>query len=290
MLQRLELQVDGTQRYYLLHVPAGEPASAEGRWPVVLAFHGGGSTPLDMARFCGLMDTAARHRFAVVFPAGSGPSPEYLTWNAGICCGHASRREVDDVAFAQAVLDDLPRRLLVDASRVYATGMSNGGMLCYRLAAALPERIAAIAPVAGTLAFDPVPLTRPVPVLHFHGTDDAFVAYEGGPGTRSLRQVEFRSSRDSLITWTRACGLPGVEPEYEPIAIDSPLSNDRCLAVRRAVFGRIDECDAIMEVCIDGGGHTWPGQAPPLCFLGKTLLSLPANEWIWEFFGRFRTA
>ena len=84
MLERVELGGQDTGRYYYAHVPQGEAL------PLVLAFHGGGSTPLDMARFCHLVELAQHHRFAVVFPSGSGPSPEYLTWNAGICCGHAS--------------------------------------------------------------------------------------------------------------------------------------------------------------------------------------------------------
>ena len=73
-----------------------------------------------------------------------------LTWNGGNCCGYASENNVDDVGFTRAVLDDLAKVANVDAKRVFATGMSNGGILCYRLASEFSDRIAAIAPVCGT--------------------------------------------------------------------------------------------------------------------------------------------
>ena len=77
------------------------------------------------------------------------------------------------------LLDDLATVVNVDPRRVYATGMSNGAMMCYRLAAELSDRIAAIAPVAGTMAIETCRPRRPVSVLHFHGTKDTLVLFEG---------------------------------------------------------------------------------------------------------------
>lgn len=281
MLQRVELEVEDAGRHFYAQMPADPNA------PLVLAFHGGGSTPLDMARFCRLADLAERKGFAIVFPSGSGPSPEYLTWNAGICCGHASRREVDDVGFIDRLLDHLLKRYAIDPSRVYATGMSNGGMFCYRLAAAMPHRIAAIAPVAGCLGFNPAPLPRVVPVLHIHGTEDHFVPYEGGGGARSLRRIEFPSVSESLANWAAACGLQVGEPQYQNIPQDHTLTNDEPLFAQQAVYASDKAADYVVEIRVVGGGHTWPGEAPLWCFLGPTLLGLPAGEMIWEFFEPF---
>lgn len=281
MLERIELDGDDAGRYYYAYVPQGEAL------PLVLAFHGGGSTPLDMARFCHLAEVAQRHQFAVVFPSGSGPSPEYLTWNAGICCGHASRRDVDDVGFAGRLLEHLIARYPLDTARVYATGMSNGGMFAYRLAAELPTRIAAIAPVAGCLGVDPARLPRVVPVLHVHGTLDQFVPYTGGGGARSLRQVDFRSVRESLTRWSQTCGLAALDPQYVELPHGERLWGDADLSAHRAVYARSEGMDQVVEIRITGGGHTWPGEAPPWCFLGPTLLGLPAGELIWQFFQPF---
>src|SRR5690606_21164450 len=103
-LTRYEIAISGTSRHAFYHLPGGAPP--DNGWPLVIALHGGGSTPRGMLHFTRLIDAADRHRFAVLFPAGSGPSPEFLTWNAGRCCGHAARRQVDDVGFLDALLDD----------------------------------------------------------------------------------------------------------------------------------------------------------------------------------------
>jgi polyhydroxybutyrate depolymerase len=141
------LQVDGRERSYLVHVPA--KYGGKQPTPVVLAFHGGGSNAEQMVRFCGLNEKADKEGFLAVYPSGTGRFERMLTWNAGNCCGYAMQNKVDDVAFTRALLDDLAEVANVDPKRVYATGMSNGAIMCYRLASQLSDRIAAIAPVAG---------------------------------------------------------------------------------------------------------------------------------------------
>ncbi len=141
------LQVGGRERSYLVHIPAkygGKQPS-----PVVLISHGAGTNAPMMVRFCGLNKKADEAGFVAVYPNGTGTAGLFLTWNAGNCCGYAMQNKVDDVAFTRALLDDLAEVANVDPKRVYATGMSNGAIMCYRLALQLSDRIAAIAPVAG---------------------------------------------------------------------------------------------------------------------------------------------
>ena len=156
-------------------------------------FHGGGTNAKTMVRFCGLNETADRDGFLAVYPNGSGRNPNLLTWNAGNCCAYAMRQNVDDVGFVGALLDDLSGFANVDPKRVFATGMSNGGMLAYRLASELSQRIASIASVSGPMGTDACRPTRPVSVLHFHGTSDEFAPYAGGRGPKSFIQSVFRS-------------------------------------------------------------------------------------------------
>ena len=144
------LSIGGRERSYLVHVPPSYDGTRA--VPVVLALHGGATDAAVMVRFCGLNTKADQAGFLAVYPNGTGEARKLLTWNAGDCCGYATRHKVDDVAFVDAMLDDLAAAARMDPRRVFATGMSNGAMMCYRLAAELSQRIAAIAPVAGTMA------------------------------------------------------------------------------------------------------------------------------------------
>ncbi len=172
------LEVDGRNRAYLVHVPPQYDPAAP--MPMVLAFHGGGGNANNMVAFSGLNEKADQAGFIVVYPEGSGRLPRMLTFNAGNCCGKAAESKIDDVAFTRLVLDDLERIANVDRWRVFATGMSNGAMMCYRLAAELSNRIAAIAPVAGPMGTKDCQPVRAVSVMHFHGDADEFAPFKGG--------------------------------------------------------------------------------------------------------------
>ena len=121
--------------------------------------------------------------FIAVHPKGGGN-----TWNAGLCCGEAMTAKVDDVGFVAAMLDELEARFCVDTDRVFACRLSNGGFISHRLACELSERIAAIAPVAGTNVTSPCAPSQPVSVIHFHGTADTLVPYNGFAGGFASRR------------------------------------------------------------------------------------------------------
>jgi polyhydroxybutyrate depolymerase len=174
------IEVDKRSRTCLVHVPPKyDPKKPT---PVVLAFHGGGSNAEQMIKFCGLNETADKHGFIVVYPSGTGRLEKLLTFNGGNCCGYAMTNRVDDVACTRALLDDLAKVVNVDPKRVYATGMSNGAIMSYRLASELSDRIAAIAPVGGPMGTETCSPKRPVSVIHFHGKDDEFAPFKGGKG------------------------------------------------------------------------------------------------------------
>jgi polyhydroxybutyrate depolymerase len=174
-------------RSYLVHVPPQyDPQKPT---PVVLVLHGAGTNGSITVWFTGMSKKADEAGFIAVYPNGTGLAGLMLTWNAGGVRGRTDGKP-DDVAFIAKVLDDLATVANVDPKRVYATGMSNGGMMCYRLAAELSDRIAAVAPVAGTMAIDTYNPRRPVPVMHFHGTADKMVPF-GGPSGRTPKFLGF---------------------------------------------------------------------------------------------------
>lgn len=273
------LTVDGRSRSYLVHVP---PQYLPDRpVPVVLAFHGGGSNADQMVRFCGLNEKADQEGFVVVYPNGTGRTDRILTWNGGNCCGYAMLNAVDDVGFVRALLDDLGKVLHVDHKRVFATGMSNGAIMAYRLASELSDRIAAIAPVAGPMGTARCNPKRPVPVIHFHGTDDQYAPFQGGKGAKSVSQTRFYSVEHSIRAWVRANGCPET-----PVVVELPDKADDAMRVRRKTYGPGKEGAEVVLIEIENGGHTWPGREPLLARLGKSTKDISANDLMWEFFAR----
>jgi polyhydroxybutyrate depolymerase len=269
---RRPLEFAGKSRPYVVHVPEGmDPA---GRWPVVLALHGFAMPATLMPRFSGLSATADARRFVVAYPVGTGVP---VRWNAFTDAEGAA----DDVGYIRAVLDDLEGFLPVDRRRVYATGMSNGGMMCYRLASELSDRIAAVAPVAGTMPPRPAKPGRAVPLLHVHGTEDEIVPY-GGPKRPVGGGFAFGSVEESARAWVEANGCP---TEGASEALPDADAGDGCTVVRvRYGPGRVGSEVVVYKVV--GGGHTWPGREPPGKFLGRSTRDVDGGELIWEFFER----
>ncbi|MCA9117610.1 MAG: prolyl oligopeptidase family serine peptidase [Planctomycetaceae bacterium] len=283
-----ELQVEGETRSYLVHVPpeSVSPALPPGDsrkqqrtgWPVVLVFHGGHGNARMMQRFCGMNETADRSGFVAVYPNGTG-NGRGLSFHAGLG-GLLFRNKPDDVVFVEALLADLSRSIHIDSRRVYATGMSNGGMMSYHLARSLPERIAAIAPVAGTMPPDDRPLKRPVPLMHFHGTEDRLVPWDG-PNNRTARYLRFLPVDETVGRWRK-----------DNLTVDQlveqklPDTDGDGRHVYRTEWAAGENGAPVILYRIDGGGHTWPGRAPRLRLLGDSTLDIPANELIWQFFSQ----
>jgi len=267
------LMLGEQKRTYLVHIPKSyDPKTPT---PVVLALHGAAMNGLMMAQFSGLNKKSDKEGFIVVYPSGTGTEP-FLTWNSGGLPKRMVETKADDVTFIGKVLDDLGTVVSVDSKRVYACGMSNGGMMCYRLAAELSDRIAAIAPVAGTVAIEESKPKRPVSVIHFHGSKDAIVPFEIPKATTALTKM--KGVEDSIQTWVKIDGCE-VKPKEEILSKEGDETK-----VTRKNYGGGKEKTEVVLVVVDGGGHTWPGQPSPLGFLGKSAKNVSANDLMWEFF------
>lgn len=277
--QSLELhsvQTAQGRRWYRVYVPSGYDPQAPA--PAVLAYHGGGGNAEGQARASNLCATAERYTFLAVFPEGTGllggpPFFRLQTWNGGDCCGWAMNRNVDDVGFTRAMLDDMAQKWNVDPGWVFATGLSNGAILCYRLAAELSDRIVAIAPVAGARAIDTAP-PRPVPIIAFHGRLDCNVPWQGGRGC-GISGTVFLSQRASLAPWVAVnqAVLPGGPAEI------------RGAAVRYEANSSTTGAD-IHFWWLRDGGHSWPGHDPYWDPNESTNYDIDANEEMWLFFSR----
>lgn len=271
------LSIGEQRRSYHFHVPKlydhKKPVA------VVLALHGVFMDGLMMAGFSGLNETSDQMGFLVVYPDGAGFGL-FRMWNAGGLKGTMSEGRADDVTFIRKLLDDLGSVINVDAKRVFATGMSNGGMMCYRLAAQLSDRIAAIAPVAGTMAIENAKPERSVSVIHFHGTADDTVPF-GGSKTETTKFLSFRSVEESIRIWCRINQCPKT-----PTITTFPGKRKDGTAVTQKTYGPGKDEAEVVLIEVRGGGHTWPGRQPLLGFLGKSTAHVSANDLIWEFFQR----
>ena len=272
------LMMGEKERTYLVHVPKDYDLKKPA--PVVLALHGAAMDGSMMVWFSGLNKKSDESGFVVVYPSGSGVGP-FRTWNAGGFSGKMAEGKADDVAFIGTLLDELGTVVKVDKKRVYACGMSNGGMMCYRLAAELSDRIAAIAPVAGTIAIEESKPQRPVPVIHFHGSKDNIVPFEMTKG-KSPSFMKLKGVEDSIQTWVKLNGCEE-KPKSDTISKDGDE-----IKVTRRCYGNGNDGSEVVLVVIEEGGHTWPGEQPPVGFIGKSAKNISANDLMWEFFQKHK--
>lgn len=257
------IESGGLTRTFRVHVPDSYDPTVP--MPVVLNFHGYSSNASQQELLSGMLDEADAQGFIAVHPQGTGATP---SWNAGVCCGEAIDNLVDDVQFVSDMLDALESSLCVDTERVFSTGMSNGGFMSHRLGCELSSRITAIAPVAGVMGMVSCEPGRPVPVMHFHGTLDSLVPYEGNA----------------------AAGMPSVETTVADWAARNGCADTTTEVYREADSHceAFDDCPAggdVVVCTVEGGGHTWPGGLP-VPALGHTTSALSATAEMWKFFTR----
>lgn len=277
------LTYGGRQRSYKAHVPSSYRKNQ--MTPVILNFHGGGANA-DNAINSSLMNVKSNQAgFIAIYPQGTGPTVAGKlvgTWNAGRCCGYAKEQQVDDVGFTSALLDDLATKFNINAKAIYATGLSNGALMSYRLACELSNRIAAVAPIAAQDAFDDCRPSRPVSVIHFHGTADPAAPYQGGHcGGRTANDPGWECSSvvNYLAEWR------GIDGCTDAPAITYQNGDAVCSTSRQCRQGT-----AVTLCTINGGGHTWPGGAyyPDTAWWRQTVGSLTqdisANDQMWSFF------
>jgi polyhydroxybutyrate depolymerase len=270
------VHVGDSERTYEIDLPARAPAPSL-PLPVVLVFHGGGGSAASVRTQTRMSVKGGAAGFVAVYPQGSGGVAGKLrTWNAGTCCGWAMQHRVDETAFVAALLDDLATVVAIDRTRVYATGISNGGMIAYQVACTLADRFAAIAVVAGemTVASGECRPARPVPVLVIHGTADRNLPFDGGPGARALAVHDVKSVGSAIDFWRHHDGCADA------------ATSERTGAVTRTRYRGCSGDSEVELITIDGGGHSWPGGERLARFLDPPSDALDASDEILRFFAR----
>jgi polyhydroxybutyrate depolymerase len=245
----------GLERTYRVHKPAGLAPAA----PLVVMLHGGFGDGEQAENSYGWDQLADSAKFVVAYPYGVGS-----TWNGHGCCGKAALENIDDVGFITAMVGQISTTLRIDAARVYAAGISNGGIMTYALACN-SNMFAAIGPVAAT-QLDACVAPHPTSVIHIHGTADRLVPYNGGQGAST---VNGPSIPDVNAFWRKVdqCGPPDITTKAPVTTSTAACADHR----------------GVDLITIEGGRHEWPGGTSFLERLGPTHV-LNATQTIWQFF------
>jgi polyhydroxybutyrate depolymerase len=262
------IESSGQTRRYLLYVPdTYDPAVPT---PLVISMHGFAEWPDHQRTISHWNALADEFGFIVVYPSGTQFPMRWRTMGQ-------PGSETDpmlDVTFISNLIDHLEAEYNIDAQRIYATGLSNGGGMSFVLSCMLSDRIAAIGTVAGayTLPWSECIPSRQVPAIIFHGTEDPIVPYHGGP-SRSF-DIPF----PDLPTWvgelSRRNGCTGAPMELPAAGEVSGIQYSPCAEDANVIF-----------YTIAGGGHSWPGgQVMPRWIVGHTTMDIDATRVMWAFF------
>ncbi|HTV60489.1 MAG TPA: PHB depolymerase family esterase [Verrucomicrobiae bacterium] len=238
------IEIDGTPREFLVHVPPGYVSSH--RVPLVLVLHGATQSAANIEKMSGMDERADNDDFIAAYPEGTGRAP---TWNAGACCGYAQNHQIDDVAFIRALIGHLEQAYSIDPKRVYVTGISNGAMMAYRLGCELSSEIAAIAPVEGAQDL-PCHPSQPVSVIVFHGTSDRLVPFNGGSTPFQIGPHRTDTSvMDTVDFWVQRDGC-----------LPAPTASQTS-GVHISIYSGCIAGTGVALYAIQGGRHDWPGSA-----------------------------
>lgn len=280
-------------RSYALYIP--DFGATSGPHPALLSLHGGGGSAVLQAASSLLANLGQQQKAYIAFLEGTGA---IKTFNAGACCGSAKSNNVNDVDYARAVLDDLQSSYSINTQKVYASGMSNGGMMAHRLACQMSDRLAGIAAISGASAeFDQnltryyscVPSKR-IPILHVHATNDRNYPFGGGLGD-GLSATPFYSVDATIADWRNrnnvsatasVSRLTATTTCYRYATAANALTTHAPVTLCK--IDPVDVYDSTNEI-VFGGGHAWPGGTrSPSSSSDTPVMDFIVNDYMWHYF------
>ena len=273
------LDAGGGEHDVRVYVPTTYDGSSE--LPLVVNFHGFGSNGQQQAAISGYEDLAEAQGFVVVHPTGvpaSGDEQGRNSWEAVERDDPAK----DDLAFTNELLDLLIEDYCVDETRVYATGMSGGGLFTSQLVCEMSDRLAAASSVAAISYPESCDPAQPVPFMAIHGTEDETVPFDGDlTGTRFEGEefIEVLFSEPIPDQFARFAEVMGCDPEGERVQASTDVIT--------TTYGNCDDDVPLVFYEVVGGGHAWPSSpfAERLAQLqGYITFDIDATADSWAFF------
>ncbi len=254
---------EGYERNFAFYIPRNYDPSIS--IPLVINLHGANGNAWNEIRGSYFKNIADRENFILMMPQallGSYNNETIYQWNAHYIFPW------DDVSLLNYLIDYMYTRYHVDLSRIYMSGMSNGGYMTYFAARGLQERIAAIAPISGLITsnvFAGYKLNRPIPLCYMHGTADPIVRIDGSPSAAEI--INFWANNNQCLLTPVISHLPDIS------------TNDNSTVTLYQYNGYSTDSE-IQYYVIEGGGHSVPGIEP------GANMDINAYEVIWIFFSR----
>ncbi len=280
------LDASGAEHDVRVYVPTTYDGSSE--FPLVMNFHGFGSTGDQQAAFTGYEDLAEEEGFVVVHPTAVPSSTDEQgrnSWETPATDDPAK----DDVAFTNQLLDLLIEDYCVDAARVYATGMSGGGLFTSQLVCEMSDRLAAAVSVAAIYFPASCDPAETVPFIAIHGTDDPTVPFDGDlTGTRFESEpfAQLLFSTPIPDQFAQFAAVMGCDPEAERIQTSTDVFT--------TTYSGCDDDVPLVFHEVVGGGHAWPSSpltepdSPVVEQLtqlqGYSTFDIDATADAWAFF------
>lgn len=261
---------DGQARTYSYYIPTSYVAGDS--VPLVVNLHGLGSSGTEQALYSNFMPIADTANFIIVHPDGTKNIQNQAFWNFGL-----PGETVDDFGFLEALIDTISAHYSINQSRIYATGLSNGGYMSYYLACE-SNKLAAIASVAAsmtTIMYNSCDPSYPIPVMEIHGTSDAVVPYSGSFGNMDVESVvDLWMDKNNCNTVPIVTSVPDID------ATDGATAENY-------LYSDGTNGHTVELYKVTGGGHTWPGAVVPIPALGNTCMDFNASAEIWRFFNQY---
>ena len=249
---------NGINREYIIYVPKSYDRTSS--IPLVLNFHGFGENASEYMNYADMRSLAESETFILVYPQGS-----YLNgfshWNA--CpTGGGNKSDADDFGFIESLINEISSNYNLNMKRLYAVGYSNGGMMVYGLAHYKSDLIAAVASVSGAMLDCLGPTSHPIPIIHFHGTSDGTIPYNGN--------LEWNSVQSTLDYWI----------DFNNTNIDPTISSDIDLdmTIEHYVYAQGDRSVSVEHFKYLRGDHVW---------FNSTFQGYTTSELVWNFVSKF---
>lgn len=263
------LNHDGLEREYILYVPNSYDETVD--VPLLFNFHGYTSNATEQMVYADFRSIADSEGFIIVHPEGALFNGQ-THWNVG---GWTLGSDVDDIGFTEKMIEEISSEYNIDAKRIYATGMSNGGFMSFLLACQLSDKIAAIASVTGSMTpstFNNCDPNHPIPVLYIHGNVDSVVPYGGAIWTKKVEDV--------LSYWQQVNECDS-DPVFEGLP-DTNAFDGSTVEKISYLNGKVGA--EVIHFKVLGGDHTWPGT---IFNTPGTNQDINASKEIWKFLSRY---